>query len=38
MGSYEIWNLGYREGYAFIGTSGYRGANEKRAIIKTKSV
>lgn len=31
MGSHEIWKLGYRKGFVFIGKSGsYTGANEKR--------
>ena len=32
MGSKEIWNLGYRQGFAFIGISGREEVNEKRAI------
>lgn len=31
MGSNEIWNLQYRQAFAFVGmTGGMRGPNEKR--------
>lgn len=32
MGSEEIWNLGYRCGFSFIGISGRRQAMEKRGM------
>lgn len=32
MGSTEIWDIGYREGFAFIGISGVREAHERKAI------
>ena len=31
MGSVEIWNLGYRQGYVFVGKNGIKLANEKRS-------
>ena len=34
MGSKEIWELGYREGYVFIGVAGGNEANEKRSLRK----
>lgn len=32
LGSKEIWNLEYRQGFAFVGLSGKVEANEKRAL------
>ena len=34
----EIYNLGYREGFVFIGTNGRRSAMEKRAFDPTDTV
>ncbi len=31
MGSKEIWKVGYRKGFAFIGVSGFIQVNEHRA-------
>ena len=31
MGSKEIWNLAYRQGYAFIGISGRKDGQDKRS-------
>ena len=31
MGSKEIWKVGYRKGFAFIGVSGVVQVNENRA-------
>lgn len=36
MGSEEIWKLRYRFGFAFIGFSGRKQANEKRAMEDTE--
>ena len=30
MGSREIWNLKYRQGFAFVGMKGKQKANENR--------
>ena len=38
MGSKEIWNLKYRQGFAFIGTTGKSGCIEKRSDEKEKAV
>ena len=38
MGSSEIWNLGYRQGYVFIGVHGRMGAVEQRGTSKKKPV
>ena len=38
MGSMEIYNVGYREGFVFIGTNGRRTAMEKRAFDPTDTV
>lgn len=38
MGSKEIRAIGYRQGFAFIGVSGRRGANERRATSKKDQV
>ena len=38
MGSKHIWNLQYREPFAFIGITGKISANEKRSTDLTKSV
>ena len=37
MGSEEIWKLGYRCAFAFIGVSGQKAANEKRATSKKET-
>ena len=38
MGSTEIWHVGYREGFAFIGVSGRQDAVEKRARVRQYEV
>ena len=39
MGSEEIWNLEYRQGFAFIGVKGeILGCHEKRAVKETEQV
>ena len=38
MGSKEIWNLGYRQGFSFIGVIGRRDAVERRARAKKDRV
>ena len=38
MGSQEIWNLGYRQGFAFIGIMGEKKANEMRALESYQTV
>jgi hypothetical protein len=34
MGSQEIWNLGYRQGFTFIGVAGRKDFQETRAVTK----
>ena len=38
MGSSEIWKLGYRCGFAFIGVYGKQEANEQRAVLTADEV
>ena len=38
MGSKQIWGLGYRQGFAFIGRTGCNESTEKKAIIPDQEV
>lgn len=38
MGSKEIWNVEYRQGFSFIGILGRNKVNEKRAIEKSEPI
>lgn len=38
MGSNEIWKLGYRQAFAFIGIGSGRGVNERRAVQEADEV
>ena len=38
MGAVKIWALGYRCGYAFIGTSGKKQCSEKRSMAENEKV